>query len=74
MIGEAAKISIMYTNYLTILLDEAYKQRCIDAGMEIYEPTDAERQAFADLVQPVYDYFIEQGVTTQTLIELIQNN
>ena len=74
MIGEAAKVATMYTNYITESSNEAYKQRCIDEGMEIYEPTDAERQAFVDMVQPVYDYFIEQGAATQSLIELIQNN
>jgi len=74
MIGEAAKVATMYTNYITESSNEAYKQSCIEEGMEIYEPTDAERQAFVDMVQPVYDYFIEQGASTQSLIELIQNN
>ena len=74
MVGEAAAVATKYTNYITESSNEAYKQKCIDEGMEIYEPTDAERQAFIGMVQPVYDYFIEQGASTQRLIELIQNN
>jgi len=74
IVGEAAAVATKYTNYITESSNEAYKQRCIDEGMEIYEPTDAERQAFIGMVQPVYDYFIEQGASTQRLIELIQHN
>jgi len=74
MVSEAAKVATMYTNYITESSDEAYKQKCIAEGMEIYVLNDAERQAFIDMAQPVYDYFIKAGASTQTLIELIQNN
>ena len=74
IIGEAAEVATMYTNYITESSNEAYKQECIAQGMEIYEPTEEERQAFVDMVQPVYDFFIEDGASTQMLIELIQNS
>ncbi len=74
MIAEAAKVATMYTNYVTESSDAAYKQKCIDEGMEIYVLNDAERQAFINMTQPVYDYFIKAGASTQSLIELIQNN
>jgi C4-dicarboxylate-binding protein DctP len=74
MIGEIAKVVAMYTNYITEANAESNKQRCIDEGMVIYEPTDEERQAFMDMVQPVYDFFIKDGSSTQMLIELIQNS
>ena len=74
IIAEAAKVATMYTNYVTEANSAAYKQECIDQGMEIYMPTDEERQAFVDKVQPVYDYFINDGASTQKLIELIQNS
>jgi len=74
IISVAAKVASMYTNYITEANAENNKQKCIDEGMEIYEPTNAERQAFIDKVQPVYDFFIKNGSSTQMLIELIQNS
>jgi len=74
MIGEAARVATMYTNYITESTDAAYKQTCIDQGLEIYVLNDAERQAFIEMAQPVYDYFIKKGAATQRLIELIQNS
>jgi len=74
IIADAAKVACLYTNYITESTEKAYKQECINQGMEIYEPTDEERQAFINMVQPVYDYFIKDGATTQDLIELIQNS
>jgi tripartite ATP-independent transporter DctP family solute receptor len=74
IIAEAAKVATMYTNYITESTEKAYKQECINQGMEIYEPTEEERQAFIKMVQPVYDFFIEDGASNQMLIELIQNS
>jgi tripartite ATP-independent transporter DctP family solute receptor len=74
IIAEAAKVAVMYDNYIVESTDEKYKQECIDQGMEIYKPTDEERESFIEKVQPVYDYFVEQGITTHELIELIQNS
>ena len=74
IVAEAAKVATMYTNYITESTNEEYKQECIAQGMEIYEPTEEERQAFVDMVQPVYDHFIEQDASIQELIELMQNS
>ena len=74
IISEAAKIAVAYNNYITEFYNEEFKQKCIKEGMEIYEPNKDERQAFVDLVQPVYDFFIKDGASTQMLIELIQNS
>lgn len=46
----------------------------IKNSLEIYELTDEERQVFIDKVQPVYDYYIEQGLFTMEDIEAIRNN
>jgi len=74
IVADAAKVATMYTNYITESTNEEYKQECIAQGMEIYEPTEEERQAFVDMVQPVYDHFIEQDASIQELIELMQNS
>jgi len=74
IVAEAARVATMYTNYITESTNEEYKQECIAQGMEIYEPTEEERQAFVDMVQPVYDHFIEQDASIQELIELMQNS
>jgi len=74
IIAEAAKVATMYTNYITEATEQEYKQECINQGMEIYEPTAEERQAFIDMAQPVYDHFIEMDASIQELIELIQNS
>jgi len=74
IISDAVKISCEYANYLTESSDKSDKEKAIEGGLEVYELTAEERQAFIDEVQPVYDYFIEKGITTQRLIDLIQNN
>ena len=74
VIGEAANLAVMYNNYIVKSTNEAYRHKCLDEGMEIYTPTDEERQLFVEKVQTVYDYFIEDGVSTQKLIELIYNS
>ncbi len=74
IVAEAARVATMYTNYITESTNEEYKQECIAQGMEIYEPTEEERQAFVEMVQPVYDHFIEQDASIQELIELMQNS
>jgi tripartite ATP-independent transporter DctP family solute receptor len=74
IISEAAKVAIKYNNYIVESTDAYYKNLCIEEGMEIYELNEEERQSFIDMAQPVYDYFIEENISTQELIELIQNS
>jgi hypothetical protein len=33
--------------------------------VQVYVPTDAERQLFISAVQPVYDYFVNKGIFTK---------
>jgi C4-dicarboxylate-binding protein DctP len=44
----------------------------LKANMEVNELTDAQRQLFIDQVQPVYDYYIKQGIFTQADIDEIR--
>lgn len=44
----------------------------LKANMEVNELSDAERQVFIDQVQPVYDYYIEQGIFSQADIDEIR--
>ncbi len=59
--------------------DELMKQDSVNAyevikdHMEIYELSAEERQVFIDAVQPVYDYYIEQGLFTWEDIEEIRS-
>ncbi len=48
---------------------EAAKQAIIDAGAEVYEPTDEELEAFKKSVESVYDMMIEEGICTQEEID-----
>lgn len=52
-------------NYNDQLIDESdadAMQTIIDAGCEVYEPTEEELQAFVDACQPVYDQMIDEGI------------
>lgn len=53
-----------YNDQLIDENSEAAKQAIIDAGCEIYEPTDEEIAAFQEAVQGVYDQCIEEGICT----------
>lgn len=54
-------------NYNDQLIDEssdAAMQAIIDSGAEVYQPTEAELQAFVDACQPVYDQMVSEGICT----------
>ena len=53
-----------YNDQLIDENSEAAKQAIIDAGCEIYEPTDEEIAAFQEAVQGVYDQCVEEGICT----------
>ncbi len=75
LIQNAVKVAGKFCNGLTESQDKEYLRKLVEEhGMEFYSPTDEERAAFVGLVQPVYDYFIEQGIATQQMIDLIQMN
>lgn len=53
-----------------VLSDEA-RQAMIDAGVDIYTPTDAEMQQFKDTTATVYDQFVGSRIPEKA-VELIQ--
>ena len=56
---------------------EAAKQVVIDAGCEVYEPSEEELKAFQDAVQVVYDQCVEEGIMTadelQEMLDIVAN-
>ncbi len=58
-----------YNNELIVGLETEARQTVIDAGGQIYYPTDAELAAFQEACKPVYDKAIEAGICTQAEID-----
>ncbi len=73
MIQEAVNAGGDHCNGLTESKDQEFLRMLVeDHGMELHKPSDEERAAFVGLVQPVYDFFIEQGYASQEMIDTIQ--
>lgn len=64
VISECATDMGTYNDQLIDENQEAAKQVVIDAGCEVYEPSEEELQAFKDAVQVVYDQCVEEGILT----------
>ena len=63
-------------NYNDQLIDENQekaKQVVIDAGCEVYVPTEEELKAFQDTVQVVYDQCVEEGILTAEELKEMQD-
>ncbi len=73
IITECATEMGTYNDQLIDETQEAAKQVIIDAGCEVYVPTEEELQAFKDAVQVVYDQCIEEGILTSEELEELQN-
>ena len=73
MLSDTAKSACIYADSIAMAQENEYKQECIKNGMQIYVPSEEERQAFIDNVQSVYDFYVEDGVTTQEIIDMIQS-
>jgi C4-dicarboxylate-binding protein DctP len=43
-----------------------------DSGVQIYEPTAAERKMFIDACMPVYDFYIKKGTFTQAELDAVR--
>ena len=52
-------------NELRRNLNDYYYNMIVSGGVQVYVPTDAERQLFISAVQPVYDYFVNKGIFTK---------
>ncbi|MCD8220889.1 MAG: TRAP transporter substrate-binding protein [Clostridiales bacterium] len=77
IISECATAMGEYNDQLIDENQEAAKQVVIDAGCEVYVPTEEELQAFKDAVQVVYDQCVEQGILTadelQEMLDIVAN-
>ena len=72
ILANAAKICTEYTNVLTIASNDKYLQLLKKEGMQVHTLTDEERAEFVKMVGPVYDYFIQKGITTKRMIDFMQ--
>lgn len=71
IITECAADMGTYNDQLIDENQEKAKQVVIDAGCEVYVPSEDELKAFQDAVQVVYDQCIEEGIlTAEELAEL----
>lgn len=77
VISECATDMGTYNDQLIDENQEAAKQVVIDAGCEVYEPSEEELQAFKDAVQVVYDQCVEEGILTadelQEMLDIVAN-
>lgn len=73
IIQECADEMGVYNDQLIDENQEAAKQVVIDAGCEVYEPTEDELKAFQDAVQIVYDQCVEEGILTADELKEMQD-
>ena len=77
IISECATEMGTYNDQLIDENQEAAKQVVIDAGCEVYEPSEEELKAFQDAVQVVYDQCVEEGIMTadelQEMLDIVAN-
>lgn len=73
IIQECADEMGVYNDQLIDETQEAAKQVVIDAGCEVYEPTEDELKAFQEAVQIVYDQCVEEGILTADELKEMQD-
>ncbi len=77
IISQCATEMGTYNDQLIDENQEAAKQVVIDAGCEVYEPSEEELKAFQDAVQVVYDQCVEEGIMTadelQEMLDIVAN-
>ena len=61
----------MIYNDTTWLADEMDAYEVCAANLEVNTLTEAARTAFITKVQPVWDYYVNEGFFTQTLLDSI---
>ena len=64
IVKEAAEEAMEYNDSMMKDASDTAFAAIRDSFDDIVELTDAERQAFVDAVQPVYDYYVNQGLFT----------
>jgi len=65
IIEEGAWVYTEKQNQLRSDLNDYYYNMIVDGGVEVYVPTEAERQQFVEAMDPVYDFFVQKGAWTQ---------
>lgn len=73
IISECATAMGEYNDQLIDENSEAAKQVIVDAGCEVYEPTDDEIKAFQEAVQGVYDQCVAEGICTAEELAKMQD-
>jgi len=73
IISQCAADMGTYNDQLIDENQEAAKQVVIDAGCEVYEPSEEELKAFQDAVQVVYDQCVEEGIMTAEELKEMQD-
>lgn len=73
IIKECADEMSVYNDQLIDENQEAAKQVVVDAGCEVYEPSQEELAAFQEAVQVVYDQCIEEGILTADELKEMQD-
>ncbi|WP_157087657.1 TRAP transporter substrate-binding protein [Oceanobacillus damuensis] len=51
--------------------DEKAKQDFIDYGIEVYEPTEEEMREWKQVVEPVWDQFVVEGIADPEYVDII---
>ena len=73
IITECASDMGTYNDQLIDENQEKAKQAVIDAGCEVYVPTEEELKAFQDAVQVVYEQCVEEGILTADELKELQD-
>lgn len=72
ILEEGAWIYTDKQNELRRSLNDYYYKMITDAGVQVYKPTEAERQLFIKACQPVYDYFVGKDLFTQADLDAMR--
>ena len=70
IVTNAAKVAMIYNDTIW-LASEMDAFEIIAENVEVNELTDAARAAFAEKVQPVWQYYLDEGVFTQELLDKV---
>lgn len=71
ILREACQEALDYERGIAFANEAKNKQIMIDAGTDIYDPTEAEMQEFKDLTAPVWDQFVGKRVPEEA-VKMIQ--
>lgn len=72
IVDDGAWIFTEEQNRLRTEMNDKYYKIIEDSGVQIYKPTQAEKKAFMDACNPVYDHFIEKGIFTKEELENVR--